>query len=63
MHIRIIDDKWLKVTETKHGEDDIPEREVEPEMTEDQMKEFEEEWSRLWSPTLHTMEDIQQQLQ
>ena len=51
-HTRTIDGKWYKVTETRHGEDDIGERKVETEMTEDEVNQFAEEWSKLWNPEL-----------
>ena len=65
IHIRSIDDKYIKVKEIKHGESDIPERkvEMEPEMSEDEVKEFVEQWSRLWTPSLNTRGQLENQPQ
>ena len=51
VHIRSIDEKSYKVTEIQHlnGEDD-DERQVESDMTEDEVKQFEEDWTNLWNP-------------
>ena len=45
VHIRSIDDKSYKVTEINNGE----ERLVETDMTEDEVKKFEEDWTNLWN--------------
>ena len=52
VHIRTIDDKSYKVTEVHTGEDEVFERQVETDMTEDEVKQFEEDWTNLWNRTL-----------
>ena len=53
VHIRSIDDKSYKVTET--GADDVEfavldrSRNVETDMAEDEVKKFEEDWTNLWN--------------
>ena len=46
VHVRTIDDKSYKVTET------FDERHVETEMTEDEVNQFEEDWTSLWNPEI-----------
>ena len=52
VHIRSIDDKSYKVTETNNGEDDAPKTQVETDMDEDEVKKFEEDWASLWNPDI-----------
>ena len=52
VHIRTIDDKSYKVTEMVTGEDEALERQVETDMTEDEVKQFEEDWTNLWNRKL-----------
>ena len=47
IHVRTIDDKSYKVTET------FDERHVETEMTEDEVNQFEEDWTSLWYSFWH----------
>ena len=50
IHIRSIDDKSYKVTESNNFEnDDAPETQVETDMAEDEVKKFEEDWTSLWN--------------
>ena len=51
VHLRVIDDKSFKVTETSKG-DQSPIRTEETEMTQDEIKEFEEKWLALWNPRI-----------
>ena len=62
VHIRSIDDKSYKVTETNNGEDDAPKTQVETDMDEDEVKKFEEDWASLWNPdiTKNEMEKLHQ---
>ena len=50
IHIRTIDDCSYIVKETHTEGTAEPERHVETDMTEDQVKEFEEQWTTLWHP-------------
>lgn len=50
-HLRVIDDRCFKVTETFKG-DESPVRTEETELTEDEIKEFEEKWLSLWNPRI-----------
>ena len=52
VHIRTIDDKSYNVTEMVTGEDEALERQVETDMTEDEVKQFEEDWTNLWNRRL-----------
>ena len=52
VHIRTIDEKSYKVTEINNGEDEALERQVETDMTEDEVKQFEEDWTNLWNRML-----------
>ena len=58
VHIRSIDEKSYKVTEINNGEDDALERQVESDMTEDEVKKFEEDWANLWNPDI-TQKEIE----
>ena len=50
VHIRSIDEKSYKVTEIINDEDDCNlERQVETDMTEDELQQFEEGWTNLWN--------------
>ena len=49
VHIRSIDEKSYKVTEINNGEDDALDRQVESDMTEDEVKKFEEDWFNMWN--------------
>ena len=50
VHIRTIDEKSYKVTEINGYE--VLERQVETDMTEDEVKQFEEDWASLWNPDI-----------
>ena len=50
VHLRSIDDKSYKVTETNYC--GIPESQVETDMAEDEVKKFEEDWTSLWNPDI-----------
>ena len=55
LHVRTIDDKSYKVTEiSKISAYDcgVPESQVETEMAEDEVKQFEEDWASLWNPDI-----------
>ena len=64
VHIRSIDEESLKVTEINNchafnGEDDDPlDHQVESDMTEDEVKKFEEDWTNLWNSDI-TKKDIE----
>ena len=58
VHIRSIDEKSYKVTEINNGEDEALERQVESDMTEDEVKQFEEDWTNLWNPDI-TQKEIE----
>ena len=58
VHIRSIDEKSYKVTEINNGEDEALERQVESDMTEDEVKQFEEDWNNLWNPDI-TQKEIE----
>ena len=49
VHFRSIDDKSYKVTEIINDEEDTIERQDETDMTEDEVKKFEEDWTNLWN--------------
>ena len=55
VHIRSIDEKSYKVTEINrcNGEDVEEEHQVESDMTEDEVKQFEEDWTNLWIPDIN----------
>jgi hypothetical protein len=56
IHIRTIDQKTHKVTETQEeGKEDVAV--IETEMTEEELKQFDEDWMRLWMPKI-TQEQI-----
>jgi hypothetical protein len=50
IHIRSIDDYSYDVRETFTEGKDEPERIVETQMTQKQVKNFEKDWSKLWKP-------------
>ena len=58
VHLRSIDDKSYKVTETSG----VPESQVETDMDEDEVKKFEEDWTNLWDPeiTQHEIKNLHQ---
>ena len=64
VHTRSIDEKSYKVTEIEFEEvcdcsdDDGLERRVESDMTEDEVKQFEEDWTNLWNPDI-TQKEIE----
>ena len=58
VHIRTINDKSYKVTEINNGEDEALERQVETDMTEDEVKQFEEDWTNMWNPDI-TQKEIE----
>ena len=49
---------WKKATFTvtsiylNDGEKDAPEMQIETDMTEDEVKRFEEDWADLWNPDI-----------
>ena len=49
VHFRSIDDKSYKVTEIINDKKDTVERQDETDMTEDEVKKFEEDWTNLWN--------------
>ena len=61
LHVRTIDDKSYKVTETNLN--GVPESQVETEMAEDEVKQFEEDWTSLWNPdyTKNEIENLHRQ--
>ena len=66
VHVRTIDDKSYKVTEiSKISAYDcgVPESQVETEMAEDEVKQFEEDWTSLWNPdyTKNEIENLHRQ--
>ena len=56
VHIRTIDEKSYKVTEINGYE--VLERQVETDMTEDEVKQFEEDWTNMWNPDI-TQKEIE----
>lgn len=64
VHIRSIDGETLKVMEIsnchalKMRKDDPLLHQVESDMTEDEVKKFEEDWTNLWNPDI-TKKDIE----
>ena len=54
VYIRSIDDKSYKVTSFNlyNGEENAPELQIETDMTEDEVKKFEEDWANLWNPDI-----------
>ena len=58
VHIRSIDEKSYKVTEVNNGEDGALERQVESDLTEDEVKQFEEDWTNMWNPEI-TQKEIE----
>ena len=64
--IRSIDDKFYKVTKIKDGQNDDTSEEkrietienVETDMTDEEIKQFEEDWTKLWNPEV-TKKEIQ----
>ena len=54
VYIRSIDDKSYKVTSIylNNGEQDAPEMQIKTDMTEDEVKKFEEDWASLWNPDI-----------
>ena len=63
VHIRTIDDKSYKVTEINGHEAverqvETLERQVETDMTEDEVKQFEEDWTNMWNPDI-TQKEIE----
>ena len=64
---RSIDDKFYKITEIKDGTDDDtstkekrikPIKNVETDMTDEEIKQFEEDWTKFWNPEV-TKKEIQ----
>ena len=49
VHIRSIDNKSYKITETMGIYPAFPNVEIETEMTEDEVKKFKEDWKNLWN--------------
>ena len=59
LHLRSIDDKCCKVTENfSNGHDVADDRKVETDMSEDEVKQFEEDWIKYWKPKI-TKKDIE----
>ena len=50
IHIRSIDDYSYAVQETYTEGKNEPDRMVETQMTQEQVKSFEDDWSKLWKP-------------
>ena len=63
---RSINDKFYKVTKIKDGIDDDPTKEkrfetienVETDMTDEDIKQFEDDWTKFWNPEV-TKKEIQ----
>ena len=53
-HVRTIDDRTYKVTE--HFKNGSTTRTVETYMTEEEIKQFESDWSSLWEPQINVDE-------
>ena len=62
---RSIDDKFYKITEIKDGTDDDtstkekrikPIKNVETDMTDEEIKQFEEDWTKFWNPEVSKKE-------
>lgn len=49
---RSIDDKSYIFTSFHNGEENAPEMQIETDMTEDEVKKFEEDWANLWDPDI-----------
>ena len=64
VHIRSIDEKSYKVTKINHcnGEDVEEERQVESDMTEEEVNQFEEDWRNLWWNPDNNLKEIEQLL-
>ena len=52
IHIRSIDNYSYAVRDTLTEGKDEPERIVETQMTQEQVKHFEKDWNKLWNPQL-----------
>ena len=56
LHLRSIDDKCFKVTETFSNDRQfslyLDDRKVETDMNEDEVKQFEEDWIKFWKPEI-----------
>ena len=60
LDVRTIDDKSYQVTTVyptrfevhRCGVNQTPDSQVETEMTEDEVKQFEEDWASLWNPDI-----------
>ena len=61
VYIRSIDDKSYKVTSFNlyNGEENAPEMQIETDMTEDEVKKFEEDWANLWNPDISKNEILE----
>jgi hypothetical protein len=51
IHIRTIDQKTHKVTATQEEDREIV-TVIETDMTEDEIKQFDDDWMRLWTPKI-----------
>ena len=49
IHTRSIDDRSYAVQETLSEGEEVPERTVETQMTQEEVEKFEEDWSNLWN--------------
>ena len=52
VHVRTIDKRCCKVTEIEKPGQDNPERNIETEMSEEEMEQFEQDWNELWNPRI-----------
>ena len=60
VHIRSIDEKSYKVTKINHCNGE--ERQVESDMTEEEVNQFEEDWRNLWWNPDNNLKEIEQLL-
>ena len=55
-HVRTIDDRTYKVTEHFKNDSTTGNRSVETYMTEEEVEQFESDWSSLWEPKINVDE-------
>jgi hypothetical protein len=60
IHIRTIDQKTHKITETQEEDEEIL-TVIITEMTEEEIKQFEDDWIRLWTPKITQQQIVQLQ--
>ena len=63
VHVRTIDDRCLKVTVAEKPGQDVPERTVETEMSEEEMETFLYDWNQLWNPKISDQQIVNLQEQ